>query len=188
MATKVRSVRIMGGQWRGRRLDVRRDLAIRPTGSRIKETVFNWLTPVLTESVVLDLFAGTGALGLEALSRGAAAVSFVENQPSVVVRLKAVCVALDAKPINVYQAEATRWLETIKPIPFDIVFLDPPFDSSLLSRSCTLLEQRGWLSSRAWIYLEQPKSADMVVLPRNWRIHRDKTAGLVRYYLAERNR
>ena len=140
----------------------------------------------MAQAVVLDLFAGTGAFGFEALSRGAAAVTLVDIDSHNVAGLAQVKSSLDAGQATIKQADAEKWLTSSTPTPFDIVFLDPPFKADLLSSVCHLLENNHWLAPHAWVYVEQAKTANPPCLPKNWHIHRDKTAGQVRYYLVER--
>ncbi len=179
-------LRIIGGRWRSRQLTFSPLAGLRPTPDRVRETLFNWLAPVIQGSRCLDLFAGSGALGIEALSRGAVEVVFVENHPLAVRCLQNNLQRLGANAAQVQQSDVLAWLK--EPAQsFDIVFLDPPFGQDLLSLSCVLLEQGGWLASAARIYLEAEKSLNDLPLPRTWQMIREKTAGHVVYRLAERN-
>jgi len=178
-------VRIIGGRWRGRRIAVPEATDLRPTGDRIRETLFNWLAPVIEGAHCLDLFAGSGVLGLEAASRGAARVMMLDRDQRVATHLRTIINELDGDHVEVLCADALRWLATATPASFDIVFLDPPFRLECLTECCRLLSSRGWLKSGAWVYLETAKHADMPQLPPGWKIRRDKTAGEVRYMLAE---
>jgi 16S rRNA (guanine966-N2)-methyltransferase len=177
-------VRIIGGIWRGRRVPVIADAAVRPTGDRVRETLFNWLSPVIDGARCLDLFAGTGALGLEALSRGASAVCFVERQAAVARALEASLERLGCRQGRVVISDAARFLAG-PPQPFDIVFLDPPFGEAALGDLCTLLDG-GWLAPGARVYLELPREHPLPPLPAAWGVLREKTAGQVRFALAER--
>lgn len=176
-------LRIIGGQWRGRRLSVSAAAGLRPTADRNRETLFNWLQGSLQGARALDLFAGTGALGLEALSRGAASAVFVERNRRVGNALKAALVQLDAGArARLVIDDALRFLKrTPPPTAFDLVFLDPPFNSDLLAVTITALVQPGWLNPGAQIYLE---SGSCPVLPKGWVLRRDQTAGGVWYGLA----
>ena len=177
------AVRIIGGKWRGRRLAVVEAPGLRPTADRIRETLFNWLTPAIDGARCLDLFAGTGALGLEALSRGAAAVCFVEYQAAVARALEASLERLGCDTAQVVVADARRFLGG-RPRRFDVVFLDPPFDDDVgLGDLCTLLGT-GWLAGDARVYLEMPRDQGLTVLPPGWTVLREKSAGQVRYALA----
>ncbi|MCG6942324.1 MAG: 16S rRNA (guanine(966)-N(2))-methyltransferase RsmD [Thiohalocapsa sp.] len=185
-------MRIIGGRLRGRRLPVPDQPGLRPTTDRVRETLFNWLAPDIAGSRCLDCFAGSGALGFEAFSRGAAAVVLIERAAAVAARLREnaalLRVAADAPggqpdvKLDVMRADALGWLEKTDPRPFDIVFLDPPFDQRLIGRACELL-QRGWLAPKALIYLESAAS-EPPPLPAGWRVTREGTAGQVRYALA----
>jgi 16S rRNA (guanine966-N2)-methyltransferase len=177
------AVRIIGGAWRGRRVAVLEAPGLRPTADRIRETLFNWLAPIIAGARCLDLFAGTGALGLEALSRGAAEVCFVERQAAVARALEASLSRLRCETAQVIVADALRFLEG-PPRRFDIVFLDPPFDGAVgLGDLCTLLGT-GWLAGDGRVYLEMPRERALPALPPGWTVLREKSAGQVRYALA----
>jgi 16S rRNA (guanine966-N2)-methyltransferase len=178
-------LRIIGGTWRGRRLRFPPQEEIRPTPDRVRETLFNWLAPRVAGARCLDLFAGSGALGLEALSRGAAQVTFVERDAVAVRELRARLTEWEAVGGQVEQAEAVRFLGS-NAHPFDIVFLDPPFASGLLTPVGRLLEDRHWLSANALIYVETDAHSGLPPLPASWRITRTKGAGTVGYHLLTR--
>jgi 16S rRNA (guanine966-N2)-methyltransferase len=179
-------LRIIGGHWRSRQLAFPPIVGLRPTPDRVRETLFNWLAPIVHGARCLDLFAGSGALGIEALSRGAVEVVFVENHPVAVRYLRNNLQQLGVNAGQVQQADALVWLQSLAQ-PFDIVFLDPPFRQDLLSLSCVLLERGGWLASAARIYLEAERSLNDLQLPATWKMMREKTAGHVVYRLAGRN-
>jgi len=176
-------LRIIGGQWRSRRLEFPDLPGLRPTPDRVRETLFNWLTPVLPGARCLDLFAGSGALGMEALSRGAAETVFVEHHPRAFRTLRENLARLNAQGARVESADAQAWLRQ-PGTPFEIVFLDPPFGAGLLEPVCAQLEQGGWLAVNAWIYLEAEADQPAPLLPANWTLHREKIAGMVAYRLA----
>jgi len=184
------SVRIIAGRWGGRKLRFLSD-GVRPTGDRIRETLFNWLAPCLPGARCLDLFAGTGVLGLEALSRGAAAAVLVERNRAVADEIAEQITLLEADGAELVCADARRFNLAARG-PFDVVFLDPPFDAADagegldLADLCTLLETSGALANPCRIYLEMDRDQALPSLPPNWRITREKTAGKVRYALAER--
>ncbi len=178
-------LRVIGGQWRGRRLTFPDLPGLRPTPDRVRETLFNWLAPVLPGARCLDLFAGSGALGIEALSRGAAEVVFVERHPLAARTLRDHLDRLHAHNARVEQTDALTWLGQ-PGTPFEIALLDPPFGSGLLEPACAALEARGWLAAGAWIYLEAEVEAGAVKLPAAWTSWREKTAGAVTYRLARR--
>jgi 16S rRNA (guanine966-N2)-methyltransferase len=180
-------LRIIGGSWRGRRLRFPPNAGIRPTPDRVRETLFNWLGPRVAGSRCLDLFAGSGALGLEALSRGAAHVTFVETDAVSVRELRARLAEWGAAGAQVEHSDALRFLGSRAAVPFDIVFLDPPFDSpSLLAQSGVLLEERHWLGARALIYVETDASRGLPPLPQAWEVTKAKQAGAVGYHLLAR--
>lgn len=158
------NVRIIGGEWRGRRLPVSDQAGLRPSGDRTRETLFNWLQPYLVGSRCLDLFAGSGALGMEAASRGAACVELVEKNPLIVRQLQANVHLLGAgERVLVRQANAQCWLKQNEPGTriFDIVFIDPPWESELQLPILDLLLNGGWLARRALIYAEYPNKLDL---------------------------
>lgn len=185
---QARVIRIIGGSMRGRRIRFPDVAEVRPTPDRVRETLFNWLGPRVNGSRCLDLFAGSGALGLEALSRGAASVVFVEQNAAVARALSALVTEWKVQGARVEHLDALRFLagpvDLAHPAePFDFVFLDPPFASGVLSRSATLLERHGWLASEALIYVECPAHDALPALPPGWRSLKTKRAGEVGYHL-----
>ncbi len=179
------TLRIIGGRWRGRRLAIAAVPGLRPTTDRVRETLFNWLMPVVAGAHCLDLFAGSGALGLEAASRGAAEVVLVERAKAAVEQLRRHLQTLQADTVRVVQADALAFLAG-PPRPFDIVFLDPPFRRGLLAPCIERLEQGGWLADEARIYIEAERELPPEALPANWELLRSKGAGQVGYHLAAR--
>jgi len=179
------TLRIIGGEWRGRRIRFPGEGGIRPTPDRVRETLFNWLMARVQGSRCLDLFAGSGALGLEALSRGAAHVTFIEKDRENAARLRETATSLAPGRATVIEADALAWLQG-PPARFDIVFLDPPFAAGVLAESMQRLESRGFLAPDAFIYIEMPASAGAPGLPAGWRAHRSGRAGAVGYHLARR--
>jgi 16S rRNA (guanine966-N2)-methyltransferase len=175
-------LRIVAGKWRSRLLPVAEEPGLRPTSARIRETLFNWLASTIEGSRCLDLFAGTGALGFEALSRGAREVVFVENSARAAATLEDSVKMLEATGARIHQADAISYLKG-EPEPFDIVFLDPPFADDLLEDLCRLLSEGNWLAVGARVYLEQDRERPLPALPDGWTIINDKTAGQVRYAL-----
>jgi 16S rRNA (guanine966-N2)-methyltransferase len=157
---------------------------LRPTPDRVRETLFNWLAPVIRESRCLDLFAGSGALGIEAASRGAADVVLVEDNPRVVECLREQLRIFKATQVQAVQANVLSYLATA-PRVFDIVFLDPPFRAGRLPECVHLLETNGWLAAEAWIYLEAEHGL-VLDLPEHWELYRSRQAGQVDYHLARR--
>lgn len=180
--------RIIGGAHRGRRFRFPGDASVRPSPDRVRETVFNWLQPVIAGSRCLDLFAGSGALGLEALSRGAAHVEFVDSAARVVAAIREhLAVLREEDRAAAHQADAGVFLRSPPLEPFDIVFLDPPYAAGLLQSACAALEAGGWLSADARIYLECAAKHGLPPLPATWEVVREKQAGQVGYFLAVRN-
>lgn len=172
-------IHIVGGSLRGSRLSVPTLAGLRPTPQRLRQTLFDWLAPVIEGANVLDAFAGSGALGIEALSRGARAAAFFERD-----RAQAQAIAADlarlhqgagmvrcADALEALAAPASEW--------FDIVFIDPPFDSGLWEPTSALLDANGWLAQEAWVYVEAGL-ADAWDAPARWRLHRQREAGAVR--------
>lgn len=181
-------LRIVAGNWRSRLLQIADVEGLRPTSERIRETVFNWLSPGIHGARCLDLCAGTGALGIEALSRGAASAVFLESAPVAAQMLRKNIATLEAGGAEVLHMDARDYLNSANVVPFDIVFIDPPFATSMHAELCRLLMERGWLSRGAKVYLEMDKGRPPVVLPDTWQILKDKTAGKVRYLLATPDR
>ena len=177
-------LRIVAGNWRSRLLQIADLPGLRPTSSRIRETLFNWLTPGIHGARCLDLCAGTGALGIEALSRGAASAVFVEQSRRAADVLKSNLASLDASGADVFVDDARRFLSAGVAQEFDVVFLDPPFDADLHDELCRLLDECHWLSNNARIYLEFDKDRPEPALPDSWSVVKNKTAGKVRYMLA----
>ena len=177
-------IRIIAGTLRNSRLDVPHAVGLRPTSDRVRETLFNWLAPVLDGARCLDLFAGTGALGVEAASRGAREVVFVERDFALAKALEANLARLKVGVGKVEQREALVFLATA-PRPFDIAFVDPPFDAGLWRDACEALESRGWLAPHAYIYVESPRDV-VPEVPPSWTPHREGHAGEVRYALYRR--
>ena len=181
-STRPGRLRIVAGKWRSRLLPIADEPGLRPTSERIRETLFNWLAPAIEGSRCLDLYAGSGALGLEALSRGAREVVFVEMSAGSATVLADSIAALDATGAHVRNTDAMCYLQG-EVEPFDIVFLDPPFAADLLEDLCRLLDERGWLAAGARVYLEQDTERPLPRLPDGWAVLREKTAGQVRYAL-----
>lgn len=177
-------LRIIGGTCRGRRLPVPEQAGLRPTSERIRETLFNWVAPWLPGARCLDLFAGSGALGFEAASRGAGEVVLLERAPRVARQLRENARVLGVPQVEVICTDALQWLTREAPRPFDLILLDPPFAEHLLGPALALLN-RGWLAPDTRLYLESARAHDFPPLPEGWELVREKTAGQVRYALAE---
>lgn len=192
--SRPHELRIIAGRWRGRRWRFPADTAIRPTPDRVRETLFNWLAPHVSGARVLDLFAGSGALGLEALSRGAASADFVDSDPRCIEALRERLrdwqggAEPHAVQAQCFRADATSWLRTPR-APYDIVFVDPPFAAGLWASICKTLERDGYLAPHAFIYLETPAANErepLADLPPSWRPWRSGKAGEVGYHLYRR--
>ena len=198
------SVRIIGGTWRGRRVHFPDSPGLRPTPDRVRETLFNWLQHSIAGTRCLDLFAGSGALGLEALSRGAREVLFVEPAFAPAQMLAAELKRLHGRAPggsggSIVQTSAERFLATPGELPggpppggssgraFDVIFLDPPFGFDALPEYVRLIHAGGWAASGAWIYLESPRSAGPPAIPAHWELVKSKSAGEVGYHLARAN-
>lgn len=186
LRSKSGQIRIIGGAWRGRKLRFSTHAGLRPTPDRVRETLFSWLQPVILNARCLDLFAGSGALGLEASSRGAAQVVMVERSLQACREIRIQLEVLAARGVEVITADSLAYLRGSAQ-EFDIVFLDPPFDSGLLEPCCQYLESSGWLVPGAYIYLEAPGRDSLPSLPSNWNLLRSKQAGEVGYYLARKD-
>ena len=182
----VNQLRIIGGEWRSRRLSFPDAPGLRPTPDRVRETLFNWLAPYVAGAKVLDPFAGSGALFLEAMSRGAAMGQALDSSNIAVSSLREHLGTLRCSVGQVQTADALRYLETQPAIAFDLVFLDPPFNQNLLPATCALLEERQWLADEAWVYTESEAPPSSLGLPGNWRLHREQKSGRVYYALWQR--
>lgn len=176
-------LRIVAGKWRSRVLPVADIDGLRPTAERVRETLFNWLSPVIDDMRCLDLYAGSGALGLEALSRGAKSVVFVEQAPEAVATLRESIRLLAAEDTTVHAGDAVEFLRHATAKRFDLVLLDPPFADDLVPDLCRLLVERGWLASGAYVYLEQDASKPRPELPPGFVAEKEKQAGNVRFTL-----
>ncbi|WP_194207420.1 16S rRNA (guanine(966)-N(2))-methyltransferase [Superficieibacter sp. 1612_C1] len=179
-------IRIIGGQWRGRKLPVPDSPGLRPTTDRVRETLFNWLAPSMVDARCLDCFAGSGALGLEALSRYAAQATLLEMERSVAQQLQKNLATLNATHGRVEAGNTLAFLN--RPgTPYDIVFVDPPFRKGLLEETLNLLESHGWLADNALIYVESEVENGMPPVPASWQLYREKVAGQVAYRLYQRD-
>lgn len=186
MNCKPGSIRIIGGRWRGTRLPVADVAGLRPSSDRARETLFNWLASILPGARVLDLFAGSGALGLEALSRGACEAVLVEREATVADSLRSSIARLHADAeARLVVADALAWLRTPPPGRFDIVFIDPPFAAGLWPQVFAALPP--WLVEQAWIYVESPANAAVnVTPPADFALHREGRTREARHALYRR--
>lgn len=180
---KQGQLRIIGGEWRSRKVNFIEVEGLRPTPDRVRETLFNWLAPYIEGAVVLDLFAGSGALSLEALSRGASSATILDINHQVINNLKSQLHALSCARATLLNQSALLFLEKQATKQFDVVFLDPPFRKDMLQQSCQLLANNGWLASKAWVYTESEIMPSQLLMPCNWQLYREKKAGQVYYSL-----
>ena len=182
---KSGQLRIIAGKWRGRKIKFLDQEGLRPTPDRVRETLFNWLQPDIPGSVCLDLFAGSGALGFEAASRGATSVTLVDNSNQACKLMLENTEQLQSASIQVIASDAERYLEGNN-TKYDVIFLDPPYRLNILPKIFTILEQKKCLSEHAKIYIEHDVKQEIPELPGNWQVLKNKTAGQVSYYLIVR--
>ncbi len=176
-------LRIIGGQWRSRRLPICSLEGLRPTTDRVRETLFNWLAPYLPGARVLDCFAGSGALGLEALSRYADFAQLCELQTSAAKQLNANLATLKCDTAKVVQTDTLKLLSTPPTQAFDIVFIDPPFNQDMVNKTLFLLDKHKWLKQDALIYVETETQHGQLDIPECWVPLKEKKAGQVNYRL-----
>lgn len=179
-------IRIIGGQWRGRKLTVPDSPGLRPTTDRVRETLFNWLAPAMVDARCLDCFAGSGALGLEALSRYAASATLLEMERGVAQQLQKNLATLKASNASVVNTNTLTFLAQ-PGTPHDVVFIDPPFRKGLLDETLQLLEANSWLADEALIYVESEVESGLPQVPPGWNLYREKVAGQVAYRLYQRD-
>ncbi len=182
--TRLGALRLIGGIWRGRKLTFPEVDGLRPTSDRTRETVFNWLQPYIGDSRCLDLFAGSGALGFEAASRGAAEVTLVENNQQAFLQLKQHAEILQTSNCFIKNTTAVHVISELKR-KVDIVFIDPPYQLNLWTSTANDLVAYDVLNDGALIYLEYPAKQDMPELPATWHLLKEKKAGDVKYCLFE---
>ncbi len=173
--------RVIGGQWKGRKLSFIEVEGLRPSLDRVRETLFNWLQADVHGAKVLDLFAGSGALGIEALSRGAKWVQFVELNSKAAGQLANNLDLLGTEQSSLITGDALKYIETNQE-PFDIVFLDPPFHKGIAQEVIDLLSEAKWLKEDTLIYLETEQDLELEI-PDHWELLKDKKAGQLLYKL-----
>lgn len=178
-------VRITSGEWKNRNLEVPDIDGLRPTSERVRETLFNWLMPSIHKSVCLDLFAGSGSLGFEALSRGAKHCTFVEKSKLAFSQIKTTRISLNAVNSEVHNCDAIDFLSSVHNHNFNLVFLDPPFSDDYLISSIESIHEYQLVSSGGYIYIEFNKNNDLFDLPDNWSVIRKKIYGNVCFILIE---
>jgi 16S rRNA (guanine(966)-N(2))-methyltransferase RsmD len=177
-------VRIIGGQWKRTPLPVANKPGLRPTPSRVRETLFNWLGTDLAGWRCADVFAGSGALGFEAASRGAASVVLVERDAQLLRSLRETCARLKASTVAVASGDGVAWLRRAPTASLDLVFIDPPFDADLFDAA--LQAAQAALVESGWAYLEAPEAYSQEALqPLGWRVHRHGQAGAVHFHLLQ---
>ncbi|MEY4588035.1 MAG: hypothetical protein RL497_111 [Pseudomonadota bacterium] len=176
------SLRIIGGQWRGRKLSFPCIEGLRPTSDRIRETLFNWLAAEIHQARCLDLCAGSGALGFEAISRGAQSAVLLDTHPAVVQQLNSHCQLLKTDQIRVLRQDAVSFLQQPASTVFNLVFLDPPFAANIWQPLAEALARGHWLAPDALVYIEAPIHQTLQ-LPNTWQRIKDKKAGQVAYRL-----
>jgi 16S rRNA (guanine966-N2)-methyltransferase len=183
----VQEVRIVGGSLRGRKIRFPDAPGLRPTPDRVRETLFNWLAPHITGMRVLDLFAGSGALGFEAVSRGAAQVVLVESSQAAAKQIREAATRFGLGNARVDSGDALAYVKRTMSLggegPFDLIFVDPPFDSGLQGPVLELIARSGVLAPGGFCYLECPRRAALPPLPEGWTLHRSGAAGEVGYHL-----
>lgn len=184
--TSTHTLRIIGGQWRGRRFSFPVEPGLRPTLDRFRETLFNWLMAQIPGAHCLDAFAGSGALGLEALSRGASRVTFIEQSAQACGEIRQICQRLQANDATIIQTDCLAWLNRSAHTRFDVVFLDPPYAADLLDSTCTALENGGWLADTAWIYCEFASDSPSPAFPEHWLRYREKVTKTKHFLLLKR--
>ena len=182
----AQKLRIIGGTWRSRVLDFPDTEGLRPTGARIRETLFNWLNDALPGADCLDLCSGSGALGFEALSRGAKSAILVDNNAEIVAKLRENANKLNAPGCTIIHQRAQDYLKQVSANKFDIVFIDPPFSLNLWPDLFSGLESNRWLNNPAYIYVETPRDC-AIHPPPSWSIDKEKVAGNICYRLLYSN-
>ena len=182
-------VRIIGGQWRGKKIEFLDLKSLRPTPDRVRETLFNWLAPSLSNARCLDLFAGSGAIGFEALSRGAAHVVMVDNNRRICEKLKEQATLIQTDNIHIVHQEATQFIAATQET-FDLIFIDPPFQSNLASALIPTLSNNPILNDGAMIYVEIPRSKQLEITKKweSWQVMRSGKTSQVYYVLLGKDR
>lgn len=175
-------IKIISGKWRGQKIPILKTKKLKPTLSRIKETLFNWLTPNIKNSNCLDCFSGTGTLSIEALSRQAASATLLEKNYKIIIYIKNSLKKLKIKNANVIKTDTMKYLKKTSK-PYDIIFLDPPFKKKILIKTAFLLENNGWVKKNTIIYIETEKKTNLKKLPKNWILHKKKNTKKIFYYL-----
>lgn len=176
------SLRIIGGCFKGRKIIFAPSATLRPTTDRIRETVFNWLQPHITNATCLDLFAGSGALGLEACSRGAQYVTFIDQNTQSIKHIQNLIHTWGIHNATAIRQDARHYLQQLSPQNIKLIFLDPPFHTDLLSQCVQLITAHNWLAPNSLIYTEQAATTNWQP-PQNWHLHKSKTTAQICYSL-----
>ncbi|VFP80199.1 16S rRNA (guanine(966)-N(2))-methyltransferase RsmD [Candidatus Erwinia haradaeae] len=177
-SSRIRRIRIISGQWRGHYISVPNNAELRPTTNRTRETLFNWIANTVISSKCLDCFSGSGALGLEALSRYADSATFLEIQRSVTEHLKRTLFTLKAKNGNIIHTNTLKFLSKENE-SYNLVFVDPPFRAGLVEKTLTLLEKNAWLKNKSLIYVENEVEHGRPIVSKNWHLDREIISGQV---------
>ena len=185
-APRQNTLRIIGGAHRGRRLAFPPDPALRPSPDRVRETLFNWLQSHIPGEDCLDLFAGSGACGIEALSRDACHVTFIDSSAPALAAIRSNLTMLGAQNFSLHQQDALRWLQAPGAGQYGVVFVDPPFAAGVLEAACQSLEDSGVLKQAALIYLETGAGGGQPRVPANWVVLKSRQAGAVHFFLCQR--
>ncbi len=184
---KKNQLRIIGGEWRGRKLPFGTSEGLRPTPDRVRETLFNWLQPVIAGAHCIDLYSGSGALGFEAISRGAASATMLDNQNRVTRQLQDNALTLKCSQAKIVNQSALDYLAHPASHTYQVAFIDPPYQKGMAEPSCRLLEENNWLAPGAMIYLEVEKALSTLPVPGNWELLRSKKAGHLSFHLLQRH-
>lgn len=184
----IKKLRIIGGKWRSREISFPVLPELRPTQDRIRETIFNWLAPYVEGAVCLDLFAGSGALGFEALSRGAAKVVFIDHKKQLIHFLQNTAKTLDAQNADIILGTFPDNMPVFRRFQFNIVFIDPPFAHGLVMTSVEWLEKKGYLKDDAFIYIEIEKGLSPLPVPNNWELFKHHKTQTLEYMIYQRSK
>ncbi|MGR9108159.1 MAG: 16S rRNA (guanine(966)-N(2))-methyltransferase RsmD [Gammaproteobacteria bacterium] len=181
-------MRIIAGEWRSRKIDFAAVDGLRPTPDRVRETLFNWLQLRISGARCLDVFAGSGILGLEAVSRGAASALLMEKDARACSAIAAAIQSLGAAQVELRRGDAIEMLATPSKEPYDIVFVDPPFRQGLVAVTLERLESQAWVAPGSRIYIEMERERTFAEFPADWFLLKSRTAGDVAYYLLEKQK
>ncbi len=187
-AASTGTLRIIGGKWRRRKITFAPDPAIRPSPDRVRETLFNWLQASITDARCLDLYAGSGILSIEALSRGAQDVILVDQSLAAIRQIEANLMNLDAETSTFHcvQSRAAEWLDHQKDTGWDLIFLDPPFESKELELTLPLIAMRSLLRPGGLVYIESAELISQSEIPPSWSVYKSSHAAGVHYCLCHR--